>query len=48
MTTVGYRNFVPAANPGQTFAVLETLVGQLFVVVAIGKTISSLRPRRGG
>jgi hypothetical protein len=47
MTTVGYGNLVPAANPGQTFAVVEALVGQLFLVVAVGKTISSLRPRRG-
>ena len=48
MTTVGYGNLVPAANPGQTFAVLEALVGQLFLVVAVGKIISSLQPRRGG
>ena len=48
MTTVGYGNLVPAANPGQTFAILEALVGQLFLVVAVGKTISSLTPRRGG
>jgi Ion channel len=48
MTTVGYGNLVPAANPGQTFAVLEALVGQLFLVVAVGKTISSFTPRRGG
>jgi Ion channel len=47
MTTVGYGNLVPAANPGQTFAVVEALVGQLFLVVAVGKTISSLTPRRG-
>ncbi len=47
MTTVGYGNLVPAANPGQTFAVLEAVVGQLFLVVAVGKIISSMRPRRG-
>jgi Ion channel len=47
MTTVGYGNLVPAANPGQTFAVLEALIGQLFLVVAVGKIISSLQPRRG-
>jgi voltage-gated potassium channel Kch len=47
LTTVGYGNLVPAANPGQTFAVLEAVVGQLFLVVAVGKIISSLRPRRG-
>lgn len=47
MTTVGYGNLVPAANPGQTFAVLEAVTGQLFLVVAVGKIISGLRPRRG-
>ena len=46
MTTVGYGNLVPAANPGQTFAVLEAVAGQLFLVVAVGKIISSM-PRRG-
>ena len=47
MTTVGYGNLVPAANPGQTFAVLEAVSGQLFLVVAVGKIISSMRPIRG-
>ena len=47
MTTVGYGNLVPAANPGQTLAVLEAVTGQLFLVVAVGKIISSLQPRRG-
>jgi Ion channel len=47
MTTVGYGNLVPAANPGQTFAVLEAVTGQLFLVVAVGKIISSMRPKRG-
>jgi hypothetical protein len=47
MTTVGYGNLVPAANPGQTFAVVEAVTGQLFLVVAVGKIISGLRPRGG-
>ena len=46
MTTVGYGNLVPAANPGQSLAVLEALIGQLFLVVAVGKVISSYQPRR--
>ena len=46
ITTVGYGNLVPAANPGQTFAMLEAVTGQLFLVVAVGKIISRL-PRRG-
>jgi Ion channel len=45
MTTVGYGNLVPAANPGQTFAVAEAVFGQLFLVVAVGKVISGLQPR---
>jgi len=47
LTTVGYGNLLPAATPGQTFAVLEALVGQLFLIAAVGKTISSLTPKRG-
>lgn len=46
MTTVGYGNLVPAANPGQTFAVLEAVIGQLFLVVAVGKIISDVTLRR--
>ena len=48
MTTVGYGNLVPAANPGQTMAVIEAVVGQLFLVVAVGKVISGFRPRSNG
>jgi hypothetical protein len=47
ITTVGYGNLVPAANPGQTFAVLEAVTGQLFLIVAVGKIISGLQPGRG-
>ena len=46
MTTVGYGNLVPAANPGQTLAVIEAVTGQLFLVVAVGKIISSFPPPR--
>jgi hypothetical protein len=46
MTTVGYGDLVPAANPGQTLAVMEALIGQLFLVVAVGKVINSFTPQR--
>jgi Ion channel len=46
LTTTGYGNLVPAGNPGQSFAVLEMLVGQLFLVTAVAKVISAWRPRR--
>jgi Ion channel len=46
LTTTGYGNLVPAANPGQTFAVLEMLIGQLFLVTAVAKVVSAWRPRQ--
>jgi hypothetical protein len=45
LTTTGYGNFVPAGNPGQILAVLEALLGQLFLVTAVGKLVSAWRPR---
>ena len=47
LTTTGYGNLVPDANPGQTLAVLEMLTGQLFLVTAVAKVVSTWRPRRG-
>ena len=47
LTTTGYGNLVPAGNPGQTFAVIEMLIGQLFLVTAVSKVVSAWRPRLG-
>ncbi|HBW20809.1 MAG: ion channel [Streptosporangiaceae bacterium] len=47
LTTTGYGNLVPAGNPGQTFAVMEMLTGQLFLVTAVGKVVSAWRPGQG-
>ena len=47
LTTTGYGNLVPAGNPGQTFAVLEMLTGQLFLVTAVAKVVSAWRPGQG-
>jgi Ion channel len=46
LTTTGYGNLVPAGNPGQTLAVLEMLIGQLFLVTAVAKVVSVWRPRQ--
>ena len=46
LTTTGYGNLVPATNPGQTFAVLEMLIGQLFLITAVAKVINAWRPAR--
>jgi Ion channel len=47
LTTTGYGNLVPDANPGQTFAVLEMLIGQLFLVTAVARVVSAWQPRQG-
>ena len=48
LTTTGYGNLVPAGNPGQTLAVLEALLGQLFLVTAVAKVVNVWQPRRPG
>lgn len=40
LTTLGYGDIVPVAVPARVFAVLEAIVGQLYVAVIIGKIIS--------
>jgi Ion channel len=40
LTTTGY------GNPGQSFAVAEMLVGQLFLVTAVAKAVSAWQPQR--
>jgi Ion channel len=45
LTTTGYGNLVPAGNPGQSLAVLEALMGQLFLVTAVAKVVNVWRPR---
>lgn len=47
LTTTGYGNLVPAATLGQTFAVGEMLIGQLFLVTAVAKVVSTWRPGPG-
>jgi hypothetical protein len=46
LTTTGYGNLVPAVNPGQSLAVLEMVLGQLFLIAAVGKVISAVPSRR--
>jgi hypothetical protein len=45
LTTTGYGNLVPAGNPGQSLAVLEALLGQLFLVTAVAKIVNAWKPR---
>ena len=47
LTTTGYGNLVPAAQPGKMFAGLEMLIGQIFLVTLVAGLVSLLRPKRG-
>ncbi len=44
LTTTGYGNLVPAGTLGQSFAVLEMLVGQIFLVTLVAGLVSLWRP----
>jgi len=46
LTTTGYGNLVPATNPEQSLAVMEAVLGQLFLVTAVAKIITAWKPRR--
>jgi len=46
LTTTGYGNLIPAGNPGQSFAVMEMLIGQLFLVTAVAKAVNAWQPQR--
>ena len=48
LTTTGYGNLIPAGNPGQSFAVLEMLIGQLFLVTAVAKAVNAWQPQPRG
>lgn len=41
LTTLGYGDIIPLAVPARVFAVLEALIGQLYIAVIIGKIISA-------
>ena len=50
LTTVGYGNLVPAGNIGQTFAMLEALSGQIYLVIVVARLVSlwgQERPTKG-
>jgi Ion channel len=46
LTTTGYGNLVPAGQPGKMFAVVEMLMGQIFLVTLIARLVSLWEPGR--
>ena len=47
-TTVGYGDLSAAGNLGRACAVLEALIGQLYLVTVVAVVVSRVRPRDGG
>lgn len=48
LTTTGYGNLIPAAQPGRMLAGLEMLMGQIFLVTLIAGLVSLWRPGSRG
>jgi hypothetical protein len=46
LTTTGYGNLVPMGRVGQSFAVLEMLIGQIFLVTLVAGLVSLWKPSR--
>jgi hypothetical protein len=46
LTTVGYGNLIPAGTVGQTFAMLEALIGQIYLVIVVARLASLWGQRR--
>jgi hypothetical protein len=44
LTTTGYGDLVPAAQPGKMFAGTEMLIGQIFLVTLVAGLVSLWRP----
>ena len=44
LTTTGYGNLVPGGQPGEMFAGLEMLVGQIFLVTLIARLVALWKP----
>jgi ion channel len=48
LATLGYGDYTPAGNLGHTLAVLEALIGQLYLVTVLALLVSRLRAAAGG
>jgi hypothetical protein len=48
LATVGYGDFAPALRLGRALAVLEGLMGQLYLVTVVALLVSNLPVRRSG
>jgi hypothetical protein len=47
LATLGYGDYTPAGNLGHALAVLEALIGQLYLVTVVAVVVTRLSGRRG-
>jgi hypothetical protein len=47
LATLGYGDYTPAGNFGHTIAILEALIGQLYLVTVVALLVARMRPARG-
>lgn len=47
LTTTGYGNLVPGAQPGRMIAGIEMMIGQIFLVTLVAGLVSLWRPGEG-
>ncbi len=47
LTSTGYGNLIPAGTVGQSLAVFEVMVGQIFLVTLVAGLVSKWRPGAG-
>jgi hypothetical protein len=45
LATLGYGDYTPAGSLGRTLAVVEALIGQLYLVTVIAVLVSRMRAR---
>ena len=46
LCTVGYGDILPVSDVARTFAVVEMLIGQIYLVTIVSLIVANLRPRR--
>jgi hypothetical protein len=46
LATLGYGDYTPASELGHTLAVMEALIGQLYLVTVVALLVANIGPRR--
>jgi hypothetical protein len=47
LTTTGFGDLVPATELGRSIAIIEALIGQIYLVTVVALIVANIRPSRG-